>query len=279
MTAIHPHSTETLFDRFEELRDRIEGAEHISVFADFDGTVSPIVPVPGDAELDAEIRPILKALAAKSNISVGVVSGRAVDDLQQRTGIDGLIYVGNHGLEIEAGNTRFREPKAEALRRELKCVSLQLKHTLADIEGLEVEDKGLTLSVHFRRVNEDLHTWVRNASLDTVAKSRSFVAREGKKVIEVRPQVEWDKGHALKWLLKEVLPASSLPIYIGDDVTDEDAFAAIPQGITIRVGGTPEAGTAAQYVLPDVPSVGRFLDWLNHAKSNASLANSKRAGK
>jgi trehalose 6-phosphate phosphatase len=270
---------EEISDRFEFLKDRIEEARRIGVFLDFDGTLSDIVPIPGDAKLDPKIKPLLGALASNPTISVGILSGRSLQDLQARVGIEGLIYVGNHGLEIEAGEMRFRDPEAEALRRELKCVSLQLQLALDGVEGMEIEDKGLTLSVHFRRVNEDMQNWVRDTALETATKSRSFTGREGKKVVEVRPRLAWDKGHALKWLSKEVLPGSTLLIYIGDDVTDEDAFAAIPQGITIRVGGTPEAGTRAQYVLPDVPSVARFLSWLNQAKSNASIANAQRVGK
>jgi trehalose 6-phosphate phosphatase len=276
---ITEHQTEELAERFDVLQQRVCEAGHIALFTDFDGTISPIVPVPSDAHLDSRIKPLLQSMVSQPNIAVAIVSGRALEDLQSRVGIKGLIYVGNHGLEIEAGETRFREPEAEALRRELKCVSLQLKLALDTVEGMEIEDKGLTLSVHFRRVSEDMQSWVRDTALETVTKSRSYVAREGKKVVEVRPRLEWNKGHALKWLLKEVLPGSTLPIYIGDDVTDEDAFAAIPQGITIRVGGIPATGTQAHYVLPDVSAVASFLSWLNHAKSNASVANAQRAGK
>jgi trehalose-phosphatase len=96
-------------------------------------------------------------------------------------------------------------------------------------------------------------------------------------VLEVRPQVIWNKGYAVKWITTEVLPPSALPIYIGDDTTDEDGFAALPQGITIRVGDASQ--TAACYVVPDVPSVRQFLDWLNHAKPNASISNSERTGR
>jgi trehalose 6-phosphate phosphatase len=276
---IMEHQTEELVERFDVLKDRVCEAAHIGLFTDFDGTLSPIVPVPSEAELDPQIKAVLQALAHQPNFAVGIVSGRALQDLQARVGLKGLIYVGNHGLEIEAGETRFREPEAEALRRELKCVSLQLRLALDTVEGMEIEDKGLTLSVHFRRVSEDMQSWVRDTALETIAKSRSYVAREGKKVVEVRPKLEWGKGHALKWLLKEVLPGYTLPIYIGDDVTDEDAFAAIPQGITIRVGGIPATGTRAHYALPDVSAVARFLSWLNHAKSNASVANAQWAGK
>ncbi len=264
---------------FDVLKEPVVHASHISLLTDFDGTISPIVAVPGDAQLDPEIRPLLKQIATQPDFSVGVISGRALEDLRSRTDIDELIYVGNHGLEIEAGKVRFRNPEAEALRRELKCVFLQLKLVLDAAEGVEIEDKGLTLSVHYRRVNEDMQDWVREKALETAGKYRSFTTRQGKKVVEIRPGLEWDKGHAIKWLLKEVLPPGTLPIYIGDDATDEDAFAAIPQGITIRVGGVPTEGTMAHYLLPDVRTVAHFLSWLNHARSNASTANAKRVGK
>jgi trehalose 6-phosphate phosphatase len=264
---------------FDVLREAISGAAHIALLVDFDGTVSPIAATPARAQLDPNIRSVLEGMKSREDFTVGIISGRAIEDLRAKAGIEGLIYAGNHGLEIEAGETRFREPQAEALRRELKCVSLQLKLALDNIEGLEIEDKGLTLSVHYRGVHEDMQVWVRDIALETVAKYQAFVANEGKKVVEIRPALEWNKGHAVKWLLTEVLPPSALPIYVGDDATDEDVFGAIPQGITIRVGGIPASGTKAHFVLADVAAVANFLGWLTHAKPNASAANAQRVGK
>jgi trehalose 6-phosphate phosphatase len=270
------HQPIALLDNLEAIEERIASATRVSLFLDFDGTISGIVVNPGEAKLDPEIRSILKMLSARWDFDVSIISGRALADVRERAGLSNVIYAGNHGLEIESDTVRFREPQAEALRRELRCVLLQLKLALSDTDGVEIEDKALTLSVHFRRVSEHLRDWVRNVTHSTVSRSRSFSCREGKMVLEVRPQVTWNKGHAVKWIAREVLPAGSVPIYIGDDVTDEDGFAAIPEGITIRVGGATE--TEAQYLLPDVPAVGQFLTWLNHAKPNA-LANSQRAGR
>jgi trehalose 6-phosphate phosphatase len=270
------HQPIALLDNLEVIEERIASANRVSLFLDFDGTISGIVVNPGDAKLDPEIRSILKTLCARWDFDVSIISGRALADVRERAGLSNVIYAGNHGLEIQSDTIRFREPQAEALRRELRCVLLQLKLALSDTDGVEIEDKALTLSVHFRRVSEHLRDWVRNVTHSTVSRSRSFSCREGKMVLEVRPQITWNKGHAVKWIAREVLPAGSVPIYIGDDVTDEDGFAAIPEGITIRVGGATE--TVAQYLLPDVPAVGQFLTWLNHAKPNA-LANSQRAGR
>ncbi len=266
-----------LFDDLQNIKQRVASSNHVALFLDFDGTVSPIVSNPGEAKLDPEIRSILNSLIARSDFHVSLLSGRAVADLRARAGLTNVIYVGNHGLEIEGDSTCFREPQAEALRRELRSLSLQLKLALSDTEGVEIEDKGLTLSVHFRRLIEQLHDWVRHVTFSTVTRQRSFTCREGKMVLEVKPKIAWHKGYAVKWILREVLPHSSLPICIGDDVTDEDAFAAISEGITIRVGTSGD--TRAQYIVPDVHALGEFLQWLDRAKPHASFAYSQRAGR
>lgn len=275
--AAHIPQTLPILENLDGIEHRITSTAHIGLFLDFDGTLSPIVPVPQDAALAPDIRSRLEPLAARQDFTIAVVSGRALADLRARVGLHKVIYIGNHGLEIESDSIRFREPQAEALRRELRSLALQLKLALCDTEGLEVEDKGLSLSVHFRRVAEELRDWVRNVTCGTVSRSRSFRCREGKMVLEVFPQIDWNKGRAVKWVAREVLPFSATRIYIGDDVTDEHAFVAISEGITIRVGDLSD--TAAQYSLPDVQSVGVFLKWLDHTKPNASRANSQRAGK
>ena len=181
--------------------------------------------------------------------------------MRERAAVDCAVYVGNHGLEIESGSIRFRQPQAEALRPELQSLVLQLRRALNAIDGAAVEDKGLTATVHFRRVPEVLRDRVHAVTFATVGDSERFVCREGKMVLEVNPRLEWHKGHAVEWIRREILPPHSLPVYIGDDVTDEDAFSALADGVTVRVGSP--CNTKARYCLPDVHAVSQFLQYLD----------------
>lgn len=246
-----------LFDHIEDIGERVASASHVGLFLDFDGTISPIVPNPTSAEIDSEIHSILNRLAARPDLTLSIVSGRALADLRRRVGLRTAVYVGNHGLEIESDTVRFRHFDAEKLQPELQSLVTQLRSTLAGIDGLEVEDKGLTASVHFRRVAPELRDWVRETACRAMLGSSRFKCREGKMVVEVRPQIEWHKGYAVDWIRRNVLPSHALPIYVGDDATDEDAFSVLPDGITIKVGRP--GNTQAHYWLPDVPAVGQFL--------------------
>jgi len=146
----------------------VNDAPIVALFVDFDGTISHIVPRPGDAVLDGGIRKTLALLAARPDFRIAVVSGRALADLRERVNLPNIAYVGNHGFEFEAGGISYREPRAERLKCELRALALQLKLAIGDIEGADVEDKGLTISVHLRRVAEPFHDWVRQTVTDFV---------------------------------------------------------------------------------------------------------------
>jgi len=260
-----------LFDHLEEINQRISSAEHIALLLDFDGTISEIVSNPAEAKLDPEIRSVLNRLSARRDWSICIVSGRALADVRQRVALDRVVYVGNHGLEIESDSIRFCQREAEALKSALQTTVDQLRRALAGIDGAEVEDKGLTASVHFRRVAEHLRDQVHTVTLAVVGNSSHFKCREGKMVLEVRPQVAWHKGHAVTWIRREILPPHSLPIYVGDDVTDEDAFSVLAEGITVKVGLPGD--TKARYCLADVAAVTEFLRYLELRQAERSLVH------
>ena len=258
----------------ESWQQRVRSASSIGLFLDFDGTVSPIAETPLLAEIDPEIREIIRHLAAREDVHVSIVSGRSIDDVRTRAGVAGVIYAGNHGLEIESDTVCFREPQAESLRLELRALILQLELALSGTDGTLIEQKGLSASVHYRQVNEALREWVRHTVQQTVERSRSFSCRDGKMVVEVRPAIDWHKGHAVQWILDRVLPPGALPIYIGDDATDEDAFFLLADGITIRVGEAAESYAA--YSAPDLDAVRNFLSKLGELRSNAEKGAQER---
>jgi trehalose 6-phosphate phosphatase len=249
-----------------EWREQVRAANSLALFLDFDGTLSPIVASPKLAKIDSAIARLIETLAKRDDFYVAVISGREISDVRARTGINGVIYAGNHGLEIETDSVCFREPQSENLRLELRHIVLQLELALSGTPGIEIEQKGLSASIHYRQVNEALHSWVQATVQQTVSRSRSFTTASGKMVLDVRPSVEWHKGHAVRWILDRVLPTGAFPIYVGDDNTDEDAFCFLSDALTVRVG--PTSHTCAKYWIPDVAAVGALLSELGSIRSN-----------
>lgn len=230
------------------------------VALDFDGTLAPIVQRAGDAALPAETRRALEQLNARADTDVAVLSGRALEDVARRVGLAGILFAGNHGLEIRGPGVARVHEDARAARPKLDAVVRTLAHALEGVPGAWTEDKGLTLSIHDRETPEADRERVRAAVLAAVAPHEGLRVTHGKRVMEVRPDVPWDKGRAILWLIEALgVPSDAPVLYAGDDATDEDAFRALGQsGISIRVGAAGEP-TAARWRLPSVEAVGALL--------------------
>jgi trehalose 6-phosphate phosphatase len=259
-----------LFDVWDGVVRRLKSANHILLLSDYDGTLTPIVDKPELAALPQEMRKLLRKLAKSRRYTVGVISGRALADLKSKVDLDGIIYAGNHGLEIEGFGSSFLEPIAEEMRPFLKMLNQALSATLRGIKGAFVEDKGLTLSVHYRSVGHSDEMIVKDAFrkvTDPLHVTGRIKVTQGKKVYEIRPPVDWDKGKAIAWLTAKCREVrgrgGALPIYLGDDLTDEDGFKVIERndGISIFVG---EGGlqSAARYFLKSPEEVAQFLKML-----------------
>lgn len=248
------------------LERRISEAGRLLLFLDYDGTLTPIVDQPSKADLSAPMEGILRKLSRQKGTWVAVVSGRGLKDLRRKMGIPGLCYVGNHGLEVHGKKLRHINPTAQKSRPLLRKIRQQLKKALKPIRGAWVEDKQLTLSVHFRSVPEDQKILVRNAFHEVVGPyqlERQIRITSGKEVFEVRPPVRWHKGNMVLWLLAcqaaLVSGADPLPVYVGDDQTDEDAFESLgSRGISIVVG-PGNSLTRAQYLLHSQAEVEQLL--------------------
>jgi trehalose 6-phosphate phosphatase len=195
---------------------------------DFDGTLAPIVARPEMAAIPRETRAALERLMDLPGVTAAVVSGRGLADVRERAAIPDIAYAGNHGMEIEGAGLHRIHPEALAARPELEAVAARIGGALAGIDGAFVEDKGLTLSIHYRTAAEADHARVRD-SVHAAADGRPELhVTEGKMVLEVRPRVDWNKGRAVIFLLEQMRPPAGTPVlYLGDDRTDEDAFRAL----------------------------------------------------
>jgi alpha,alpha-trehalase len=248
--------------RREEIGRRLLRAT-VAVFLDYDGTLTPIVSRPEDATLSDRMRSTVRRLAARC--PVAIVSGRDREVVADLVGIDGLVYAGSHGFDI-AGPDGLREEHAGGRRRlqDLDRAERDLRTRLSEVEGAMVERKRYSIAVHWRNVPDGEVKGVERIVDEVLTDYPELKRGEGKCVYELRPDVDWDKGKAVDWLLEALDLAGSdvLPLYIGDDVTDEDAFRALTgRGIGIRVGGESMA-SYADYRLRDPEEVRRFLEWL-----------------
>ncbi len=232
----------------------------IAICLDFDGTLVPIQKDPAQCFLSKKLKAQLLALSNSQCCYLIILSGRSLSDIKKRIGIRGIYYGGNHGLDISGPNLRFTHPKALASKLTLKHMALRLSKAITNIEGAWLEDKKFTLSLHYRSVKKENVIFIKKV-FQTVAnefiEEKRLNVIKGKKVIELTPNVPWNKGSAVLWLLKQ-LKDKCVPIYIGDDQTDETAFKALSgKGFTIRVGKSKR--TAAEYYLKDHWELPRLL--------------------
>lgn len=257
------------FRRMSEVPDAVArrlgdllDTEKASVLLDFDGTLSAIVPDPAAATLVEGGAPALARLAEQC--PVAIVSGRELADLRDRVGVDGLWYAGCHGFELQAPDgTTYVHDAAPGAERALAAAAEELTRSLSAIEGILVEHKRFAVAVHYRRVAPE-HVGAVTAAVHAQAHQRGLRVTGGRKVVELRPDMDWDKGTALQWILGHLV-TPTLPIYVGDDLTDEDAFDAVEaEGISIvvRHDENGDRRTAAHFALPGPEGVRSFLDEL-----------------
>jgi trehalose-phosphatase len=242
-------------EHFEEITGC---SDQLAVFLDYDGTLTAIVSDPKEALLSDSMRQTLRTLATQA--PVAILSGRELEDVRKRVAIDGIVYAGSHGFDI-AGPRRLRRQEATKFLPALDAAEKELREKLAGIAGALIERKRFSIAAHYRKVNESDFPILERVVSEVAEQHRELRRMEGKKVYELLPCTDWDKGKAVLWLLENLgLEHGKVrPIYIGDDRTDEDAFRALGQcGAGILVSEQPRP-TAASYSLKDPTEVERFL--------------------
>ncbi|KAF7830677.1 putative trehalose-phosphate phosphatase C [Senna tora] len=279
--ARHPSALRT----FDRLMKAASGKD-VVVFLDYDGTLSPIVDDPDRAFMSHEMREAVREVA--KNFPTAIISGRSRDKVKEFVKLSNVYYAGSHGMDIMAPSMPVRssdgnrytmaldstkgngvpfQPAKRFLPATREQILKELENKTKDIKGARVEDNGFCMSVHFRQVQEEDYGVLEEKVKSVLEKHPDFCLTEGKKVMEIRPSIEWNKGHALEYFLDTLGLSSSsniLPVYIGDDRTDEDAFKVLQsrgQGYPIIVSSVPK-DTKALYSLRDPSEVLIFLSRL-----------------
>lgn len=257
----------------------------LAVFLDYDGTLTPIVQRPILAVLSSVTRNEINRLSGVCAVSV--VSGRNLEDVRKRVGVDHIAYAGSHGFDIlDRDGTRFEAADFEKSQVLLNQVSAQIRAHLLSIDGVHIEQKRFSIGVHYRNAASEDIAVVRTAVEQMMDKIPGIRMESGKKVFDIKPAIDWDKGRAVEWLLDRIDAqrrpdqAEAFAIYIGDDTTDEDAFRILGErGVGILVAERSElvAGrqSAADFRLKDPEQVSAFMRlWVRElAKTQKSAGN------
>ncbi len=259
-------------DHVAELRAMLAGRAP-AVFLDYDGTLTPIVERPEDAVLSPGARAAIQRLAGL--VPVAVLSGRDLRDVRRMVGVERIAYAGSHGFDLVLPDGASHQKGRESIP-ELDAAEAELESRLRSVTGARVERKAFAIAVHFRQVDPERVTEV-EARLEEVATAHPRLRRTGgKKIFELRPGIDWNKGEALRWLLEVMglAGADVLPVYVGDDETDEDAFRAVRidgLGVVVR-GENDDRPTVARLALRDTEEARAFLELIADAVSEGDPA-------
>jgi len=248
-----------LKSEFEKLKKR-----KLFLIIDYDGTLTEIAATPEKAVLKKETRQTLEKLLQKHKIAI--LSGRSINDVRRLVGIKRIYYGGNHGLEIVGPNFKYVHPKAFRLKPTMKGIHEESKKSLKNVRGAILEFKGLSVSFHYRMVSKEQMPEFKSKIkkiLEKWSQKKNIAVRSGKKVIEILPNVDWDKGKAALLLLRKIDPKHKFfPVGLGDDRTDEDLFSSLStKGTTVLISPRPKK-SKAKYYLKNPYEVREFLEEL-----------------
>jgi alpha,alpha-trehalase len=262
MTRQDSHSLPSALDSRDEIAGRLAG-KRPAVFLDYDGTLTPIVSRPELAVLSDEMRSSLERLA--DVCTVAIVSGRDRADVEGLVQVGGLVYAGSHGFDIAGPDgLSLQHEEGRKYRSVLASAADEIEERVGLIDGVLIERKKYALAVHYRLVAVERVPEI-DAAVEEVAAEQPDLRRTGgKKVFELRPKLDWDKGKAVLWLLQalDLDHPDVVPFYLGDDETDEDAFRVLTEhGVGVLVAEQP-GETSAHYLLQDPNEAQVFLDRL-----------------
>jgi len=252
---------------WKDIAEMLKG-QTLAIFLDYDGTLTPIVDNPDEAQISEDMRRIVERLSKK--FTVALVTGRKIETIKEFMKLDSLYYAGSHGFDIRGpGDSSVKEVAAEyepALRKVYQKLSQQIQA----FDRALVENNKYSISVHYRNCEPSLVPDIEKLVDSQIAEHPAMLVKtHGKMVFEIRPKLDWHKGRAVDYLLQTIFGeqrSKVFPIYLGDDRTDEDAFAVLKDsgtglGVHIQYIEKP-APTSASYILYSTEEVKRFLQHL-----------------
>lgn len=263
------------FDYLQTINELLRAYKKIILLTDFDGTLTPIQEHPDMAVLSEEMHQILLNISHSRTFFLGIITGRSLLQIKKLVTIPKILYAANHGIELEGPGVRFSSAEAKKARHNLWQVYMQLFTSLRHVKGVYLEDKGYTLSVHYRLVKKARDVEFITNTLTSIIKPygerNALFLSTGKKVYEIRPPVTWNKATTIQWLLTNYFPLTvgedALLVYLGDDTADIEVFHALKgKELTIFVGN-PSDTSAANYYVNSPDEVKKFLEYLYKQKS------------
>jgi trehalose 6-phosphate phosphatase len=246
-----------LFDAWEQFSQSVRNAGGLWLGTDYDGTLAPISDDPAEKTLSAETHEALKALLKIPALRISVISGRDLANLRERVGIPFLGYAGNHGLEFEWADEREEHPESDRFREVVQRLATELSEQTSQMPGVVIQDKGVSLTAHFKRAAhfKDPLKAIIEATLQP---ADDFKVRGSLTAWDVRPYTTWNKGTALRQLRRKQTSLAWPSVFLGDDRSDEDAFAVLSETDFGILVGEPRQ-THAKYHLKSHHEVTEFL--------------------
>jgi trehalose-phosphatase len=243
-------------DRLEQIKAMLNGQP--AIFLDYDGTLARIVDDPSKARIPQSTRTAIRSLLQDS--PVAIVSGRSAIDVRDLVGLSGVVYAGSHGQEISFPNdTRFEYRESVESLGALDKAERLLTEGLSGLEGIHVERKPFAIAVHTRRAGSESARVQAGEMAYEVASNLQLAVSTGKEVHELRPDVDWHKGRAIEYMLGNF--EGCVPLFIGDDETDEDGFTSVAArgGVAVIVSDDDQRMTRADFKLKDTYATTMFL--------------------
>lgn len=255
-----------LFDKLFEVEKKILGSKRILLGMDHDGTIAEIITTLQEARMTEDMREILKRLSRNSRICMAFVSGRILDELKSIVKIENVFYAGNHGFQIEGFGADYTYDNKKVLES-IRKITEEVKNRFKNIDGVVFEEKVFTTSFHFRNVKQEEQDAVRLDILNTLKQYNGVRIVEGKKLFNIRPLENINKGTAIetigKHFYKDKWRKVFTVIFLGDDNSDEDALKILEEkDVGIIVNEHPPDETNARYYVKNVKEVEEFFKWV-----------------